>query len=211
MTGKEELEKFLMELDVPEDMAKVLCDMKKFEKTIDDIKSIERVSESFTVGNIAEYLSALNSNANIDVKFKKMNIRAQAPQRAHEHDAGFDLVATSIVESDQYIQYGVGLSFDIPPGYAMFLFPRSSVSKKNLCLANCVGVIDSTYRGEVAARFRVTREVSRSESFSGDPLYRVGDRVVQAIILKLPQVEFTEVDNLSDTIRGSGSFGSSGN
>ncbi|MCK5610136.1 dUTP diphosphatase [Candidatus Pacearchaeota archaeon] len=145
-----------------------------------------------------------------DVRFKKLNPRAQAPQRTYEHDAGFDLVATSMTESDQYIQYGVGLAFAIPPGYAMFLFPRSSVSKKNLCLVNCVGVIDSTYRGEVAARFRVTKEISRSDSSPGDPLYRVGDRVVQAIILELPQVEFNEVDELSDTARGTDGFGSSG-
>ena len=146
----------------------------------------------------------------IEIGFKKLHKNASTPQLANDGDAGFDLVATSMVETEQYIHYGLGLAFAIPKGYGMFLFPRSSVSKKDLCLANCVGVIDSGYRGEVAARFRVTSDHTGRKTFEGDPLYRVGDRVVQAIILKLPSVSFVETDDLGSSDRGEGGFGSSG-
>lgn len=141
---------------------------------------------------------------------KKLNQKAVIPTLAHKNDAGFDLTATSMTETDQYIEYGTGLAFAIPPGFGMFLFPRSSVSKKDLSLANCVGVIDATYRGEVKLRFRVTKDHSRRESRENDPVYRIGDRVAQAVILPLPSVTFSEVDDLDETERGTGGFGSTG-
>ena len=85
----------------------------------------------------------------MQVKFKKLNKEAYAPEKAHKEDAGFDLKAISREFTDSYIEYDTGLAFEVPTGYVGLLFPRSSVSKKDLTLANCVGVLDSCYRGPV--------------------------------------------------------------
>ena len=92
----------------------------------------------------------------------------------------------------------------------MLIFPRSSNSKKDLILANSVGILDSTYRGELKLRFKKCYQpviyglVART-------VYNVGDKVGQIMILPYPQINFTEVDSLSETERGDGGFGSTGN
>jgi dUTP pyrophosphatase len=114
-----------------------------------------------------------------------------------------DLVATSrSVDDKGNIVYGTGLAFEIPKGYVGLIFPRSSLSKYGLMLTNHVGVIDSGYRGEVTAKFKV---------ISGNPeIYKVGDRIAQMIIMPYPKVEFTDTDVLSDSERGTGGYGSTG-
>jgi dUTP pyrophosphatase len=99
------------------------------------------------------------------------------------------------------VTYDTGLSIEIPEGYVGLLFPRSSVSKTTLNLANSVGVIDSGYRGPLMLKFRYLEE--------GD-VYEVGDRVAQLVIMKLPFVEIIEVSELSSSERGEGGFGSTG-
>lgn len=161
------------------------------------------------------------------VKIKKLNSKAQIPSYAHLGDAGMDVVATSVDITDDYIEYGTGLAFEVPEGYCMLIFPRSSNSKKDLLLANSVGVLDSTYRGELKLRFkRSYRNLAKDidglyhsvathgsdERFWMDctKRYNVGDKVGQIIILPYPTIEFDEVDSLSETDRGEGGFGSSG-
>jgi len=100
-----------------------------------------------------------------------------------------------------YIEYSFGLAFEIQEGYAGFIFPRSSISKTGLLLANAVGVIDSSYRGPVTARFK---------HIPGTKRYEIGDRVAQLVILKLEDVEIEITDTLSDSDRGTGGYGSSG-
>ncbi len=145
-----------------------------------------------------------------NISFKKLHPKAREPFHAHEHDAGFDLTATSIAVSDQYVEYGIGLAFNVPAGYGMFLFPRSSISKKNLQLANAVGVVDSGFLGEVRVRFRLTKGSYEKNTQDIDNIYRVGDRVCQAVILELPNVQYNEVNKITNTSRSDGSFGSSG-
>lgn len=136
------------------------------------------------------------------VKFKKLHPEAQIPQRAHLSDAGFDLVATSKVNKYNIISYGTGLAIDAPNGYVGLLFQRSSVYKKDLILANCVGVLDSGYQGEIIFNFR---------KILTDPItYNIGDRIGQLVILKLPEVELEEVDYFEQSERGEGGFGSTG-
>lgn len=78
------------------------------------------------------------------LKIKKLHPNAVIPQYAKLGDAGLDLVATSLtLDEDNNLVYGTGLAFEIPTGYVGLLFPRSSNSKKDLILANHVGVIDS--------------------------------------------------------------------
>lgn len=146
------------------------------------------------------------------VRFKKLNKDAVTPRYSRENDAAMDLVAISkkrVVNSDRYdlemdakyIEYSTGLAFEIPENHVGLIFPRSSISNTDLTLANSVGVVDSNYRGEVTFRFRVTKNESQ---------YQVGDRVGQLLIIPYPKVELQEVAELSDTERGSGSYGSSG-
>lgn len=160
------------------------------------------------------------------VKIKKLVENAVAPIYATEGAAGMDLTATSVHE-DEYgnMVYGTGLAFEIPKGYVGLLFPRSSNSKKDLMLTNCVGVLDSDYRGEVFFKFRPMYHnvknsiVSRIVSFfTGKNTvtifnfeeYEVGDRIGQIVIVKIPTIEFVESEKLSETERGKGGYGSTG-
>lgn len=141
------------------------------------------------------------------IKIKKLNNSATIPQYAHLGDAGMDIVATSVSITNDYIEYGTGLSFEVPEGYVMLVFPRSSNSNKDLILANSVGILDSGYRGELKFRYkRILKESPQSASKT----YDIGDKIGQIMIIPYPFIEFEEVAELSKTDRGEGGFGSSG-
>lgn len=159
------------------------------------------------------------------IKIKKLCVEAVLPKYAKEGDAGMDLTATS-KSYDEFgnVVYGTGLAVEIPKGYAGFLFPRSSVSKQDLSLANAVGVVDAGYRGEIMVKFKFAGSIfnysDEEETFISNVVefpefeelnaYEVGDRVVQIIIMPVPEIEFEETDELSDSSRGEGGFGSTG-
>ena len=139
------------------------------------------------------------------VRIKKLNPLAIIPSYAKNGDAGMDLVATSIISDTTFdITYGLGISMEIPEGFVGLVFPRSSIRKYDLALTNCVGVIDSGYRGEIQATFKKTNTIDWGT------IYKVGDRIAQIIILPYPPIEFVEADELSNTERGEGGFGSTG-
>lgn len=142
----------------------------------------------------------------MEVKIKKLHKDAVIPKYAKAGDAGMDLTAVSM-NIDEYgnICYGTGLAFEIPEGYVGLVFPRSSNCKKGVILTNSVGVIDSGYRGEVSFKFK---EIALG-NFS-NVAYKVGDRIGQMIIMPYPQIEFIEVDELSETDRGTKGYGSTG-
>lgn len=145
----------------------------------------------------------------LNIRIKKLHPNAEIPKYAKEGDAGMDLTSVGIVYDEQYVSYKTGLAFEIPNGYVGLLFPRSSNSKKDLLLSNSVGVLDSGYRGEV--EFRYKRAIHGiNEKWRTDNFYEVGDRVGQIIIIPFPQVQFQEVNELSETDRGDGGFGSTG-
>ena len=138
------------------------------------------------------------------VKIKKLHPLAVIPTYAKSGDAGMDFVATKVISEETYsITYGTDIAMEIPEGFVGLVFPRSSIRKYELNLSNSVGVIDSGYRGELQATFRKTHG-DASET------YNVGDKIFQMIIIPYPQIEFEEVDELSDTDRGEGGFGSTG-
>lgn len=147
------------------------------------------------------------------VKIKKLIPEAVIPFYAKKGDAGMDLTATSgpeQIETDDgfgywCFEYKTGLAIAIPEGYVGLIFPRSSISKKDLLLANSVGVIDSGYRGEIKCRFKITGEYHIDESF-----YKAGDKIAQLIIIPFPTIELEESDELSDSERGEGGFGHTG-
>ncbi len=139
----------------------------------------------------------------MDLKIKKLHPDAVIPKYATDGSAGLDLTAIDMEYlAHDIIKYYTGLAVEIPVGYVGLLFPRSSVYKTTLRLANCVGVIDSDYRGEITALFDGT-EYSSIE-------YEVGDRIVQLVLLPIPKVAILEVQELAETARGQGGYGSSG-
>jgi dUTP pyrophosphatase len=138
------------------------------------------------------------------VKIKKVHTDAVKPKYAKESDAGMDLVATSIIENTSFqITYGLGIAMEIPDGMVGLVFPRSSIRNTELMLSNSVGVIDAGYRGELQATFN---KLNGLDSIA----YNVGDRIAQIIIVPHPIVQIIEVDELSESKRGIGGFGSTG-
>jgi len=141
------------------------------------------------------------------IQFKKLVPEAQKPKFGKPGDAGADLVATSKEwRGDRQIVYGTGLALEIPEGMVGLVFPRSSIRDKNLSMANSVGVIDSGYRGEVMVTFNVT-----ANDLDFVTKYAIGDRIAQLLIIPVPLVQFVEVDELSETQRGTDGHGSTGN
>ena len=140
----------------------------------------------------------------LDVKIKKLRDDAVIPTYSNDGDAGMDLVATQVLENITHqVSYGTGIAMEIPYGYVGLVFPRSSIRKYELELSNSVGVIDSVYRGEIRVIFNKTNGFDSAK-------YKVGDRIAQIIILPYPKINFVLSDELSETKRGEGGFGSTG-
>lgn len=143
----------------------------------------------------------------MQVKFKKLRPDATIPRRFSEEAAGMDLTAVSVEYDHDFdrhiVTYSTGLAMEIPQGYVGLIFPRSSIKSKNLVLTNCVGVIDADYRGEIKLVFRTITNLAFAT-------YVPGERVAQLVIMALPSFEVIETDELSDTIRGNGGYGSTG-
>ena len=135
---------------------------------------------------------------------------ATMPEYATSGAACFDIRALDNgmphPNDDHACVYRTGLIFEVPEGYALMIYSRSGHGFKDaLRLSNCVGVIDSDYRGEV--------KVSLRFDASGDrrcTKVRAGDRIAQAMLVPVPHVTMVQVDELSQTERGAGGFGSTG-
>lgn len=141
------------------------------------------------------------------VFFKKCREGAQIPTKGSEYAAGYDLYAC--LSQDVEISPGetavipTGLCLELPNGYAGFVYARSGLAtKKGLAPANKVGVCDSDYRGEYLVAL-----YNQSEK---DAVVKNGERIAQLVIAPYLDVEFVQEENLSETNRGSGGFGSTG-
>ena len=149
----------------------------------------------------------------LEVKIKKLHKDAVIPKYETVGSVGMDLTAVS-KDYDEHgnVVFGTGFAIQIPTGYYADLRPRSSISKYDLVLANSVGTIDSDYRGELILKFKPTLRKSTWNNgvYETDEVkeYEIGDRIAQLVILPYPKVSFVEVDDLSDTERGTGGFGS---
>lgn len=132
------------------------------------------------------------------VKLRKLHPNAVIPTYATDGSGAFDLTAIS----KQGQVYGTGLAIEVPKGHVLYIYSRSGMGfKDGIRLANAVGIIDADYRGEIMVKL---------QSDTGSPYPSAGDRIAQGIILKVPHIEFEEVEELSDTQRGVNGFGSSG-
>lgn len=143
-----------------------------------------------------------------DVKIKKLRDNAVIPVYGTEYAAGADLYAcleeAVVINPGETAFIGTGLSMEIPVGYAGLVYARSGLScKQGLAPANKVGVIDADYRGEITvALYNHSKEAKTVSS---------GDRIAQLVITPFLTASFIEADELSDTVRGEGGFGSTGN
>lgn len=145
----------------------------------------------------------------LEVKIKKLHKDAVIPKYETIGSVGMDLTATS-KKYDEYgnVVFGTGIAIQIPNGYYADLRSRSSISKYDLVLANSVGTIDSDYTGELILKFKPSVYFGVNRGDDDGVMYNVGDRIAQLVILPYPKVSFVEVDELSETERGTGGFGS---
>ena len=192
--------------------------LEEFEKTINSEDDEENFDLNF-IEEINTLLSKLEGEINknetikseniinnftLDIKVKKLHPNAVIPSYSKVGDAGMDLTITTELENTTFsVSYGFGIAMEIPKNYVGLIFPRSSVRNQDLVLSNCVGVIDSGYRGELQATFKKTNGLDSLK-------YKVGERGAQIIILPYPQVKMVESEELSNTERGDGGFGSTG-
>ncbi|WP_430016462.1 dUTP diphosphatase [Paenibacillus naphthalenovorans] len=166
----------------------------------------------------------------MNVKIRKLHPDAVIPEYATSGSAGFDLVACEdvVIAPGETKKVPLGLSFEIPEGYVMYVCMRSGIAlKTKLRQPNGIGVIDPDYRGEVAMMFDNINNVPDWENYargidnigvietlnkypSGTYIVRKGDRIAQGVIAPVKRASFTAVDTLSDTERGTGGFGHSG-
>ena len=143
----------------------------------------------------------------MQVNLKKLNDKAMLPTYGSEYSAGADLYAC--IDGDITIaphctvMIPTGIAMELPVGYAGLIYARSGLaSKKGLAPANKVGVVDCDYRGEVKVALHNHSEVPQTIS--------VGERVAQLVITPYITASFVTVDELSETVRGAGGFGSTG-
>jgi dUTP pyrophosphatase len=129
-----------------------------------------------------------------------------APEYAHEGDAGCDLRSRidQIIPPGERALIPSGAAIAIPDGYAGFVQPRSGLALKHgISIVNTPGLIDSKYRGEIGV---IIINTDTSAPFE----IRRGDKIAQLVIQRVEQVTFNVVDELDDTVRGAGGFGSTG-
>ena len=141
------------------------------------------------------------------VNIKKLNEKATIPTYGSEFSAGADLYALAdeaiTIEAGKTVLVHTGVAMEIPTGYVGLIFARSGLAtKRDLAPANKVGVVDSDYRGEIM----VALHNHGSEPKTIDN----GERIAQLVLVPYLAAEFDEVDELSDTVRGEGGFGSTG-
>lgn len=141
------------------------------------------------------------------VEVKKLSDTAQLPVRGSEQAAGYDLCADIAEQLEiapgETVKVTTGLAFAIPEGYFGGIFARSGLStKKGLRPANCTGVVDSDYRGPVIVALHNDSVETR--------VIEPGERIAQLILLPYLAAEFDEVEELDETDRGCGGFGSTG-
>lgn len=142
----------------------------------------------------------------MDVKIKLLTDTARVPTYATDGSAAFDIYADEAewVQYGQYTKISTGISIEVPEGHVLKVYSRSGHGFKNgVRLVNCVGIIDSDYRGEVM--------VGLACDSNYDSLYiNHGDRIAQGIIMPVEKTNFIVADELSQTVRGTNGFGSTG-
>lgn len=184
--------------------------IKELYEVIDDIEDLTENKKDLlktAVNSASEELFNLmeNPREKIPVKIKKLSRVARIPQYAHATDAGADVFALEKVvlkpHTTQLVRTGIAVA--IPAGYEIQIRPRSGLSLKTpLRVANSVGTVDSSFRGEIKVIIENTGNLTQT--------IEAGDRIAQMLIAPTPMIKWEEVDELDETDRGTGGFGSTG-
>lgn len=142
----------------------------------------------------------------VELRFRKLDPAASLPRSAHGDDAGLDLAANAELEvkpGDRAL-VPTGLAVEIPEGHAGLVLPRSGLaSRHGITLANSPGLIDAGYRGEIMV---AVVNLDPEEPY----VIRRGERIAQLMVVPFAHVEVVEAEELSDSGRGEGGFGSTG-
>ncbi len=140
----------------------------------------------------------------MQLKFKKLHQNAKIPSYAYTGDAGLDLYTSEdlIIKKGERKSVALGIAVEIPEGYVGILFDKSGLSHK-YGLKSYGGIIDSGYRGEI--------HVGMMNLSDADYQFKAGDKIIQILIMPIPRCDIMESDKLSESDRGEGAFGSSGN
>jgi len=142
----------------------------------------------------------------VTLRFRRLSEAARPPAQAHEGDAGYDLHAAEglTIAPGERASVGTGIAVAIPQGQAGLVIPRSGLaSRHGISVVNTPGLIDSGYRGELRVLLLNT---DRGQPFSVEP----GDRIAQLVLVRVETDEAVEVEELDETVRGAGGFGSTG-
>jgi dUTP pyrophosphatase len=135
------------------------------------------------------------------MKFKLLRDKASMPCIGTEHSAGIDLRLSSIIKSDHGVfTLGLGVAVEIPENHFGMLAVRSSIGAKGLTMTNSVGIIDSDYRGELMMKCTFKHR--------GYDFPAMGERIAQLIVIPYLKSEIEIVEELNDTVRGVGGYGS---
>jgi dUTP pyrophosphatase len=142
----------------------------------------------------------------VNLRVRRLDERAVLPRRAYEGDAGLDLHAleAAVLAPGERATVPTGIAVEIPEGHAGLVLPRSGLAARHgVALVNAPGLIDSGYRGEIRVLLLNTDREMAFELESGD-------RIAQLVIVRHESPAIVEVDELSESERGSGGLGSSG-
>jgi dUTP pyrophosphatase len=168
--------------------------------------------------DLLEKYANMYRNKTKTMKLVKKHPDAVLPVRAHSYDAGIDCVAvsrefidrngnpTEFINQAKQVKYGLGFAAEVPEGFVLLLFPRSSVCKTDLVLSNSVGVIDSGYQGEISAVYNIKDTIN----IDVNRIYDIGDRCCQLVLVPIatPSVYWGEFEE--ESTRGTGGYGSTG-
>jgi dUTP pyrophosphatase len=141
------------------------------------------------------------------LRVARLDAGARLPTRAHSGDAGLDLYAieSAVLAPGERASIPTGIALEIPPGHAGLVLPRSGLAARHgISVVNAPGLIDADYRGEVRVLLLNT---DRERAFE----LAAGDRIAQLLVVAVAIADVAEVASLTDTVRGAGGFGSSGN
>ena len=140
------------------------------------------------------------------LRFRRLSEAARPPARIHDGDAGYDLHAAepAVLAPGERASVGTGVALAIPAGHAGLVLPRSGLAARHgISVVNAPGLIDAGYRGEVRVLLLNT---DRRERFAIEP----GDRIAQLVLVRVEGPELEDADELDETARGAGGFGSTG-
>lgn len=144
----------------------------------------------------------------MNINIRLLNDTAKIPYRGSEEAAGYDLYAcigrsNKVIKPNETVKINTGIAMEIPKGYFGAIYARSGLSiKEGLRPANCVGILDSDYRGEIIVALHNDSDMQK--------IIKDGDRIAQLVVQPYLNCSFTLVENLDETKRGNGGFGSTG-